>query len=129
MGGGAGYQPGSTFKPIVAAAALEGGTPATQSTRRRTRCTTRARSRTCDGKTWPSRARELTNENETEVGPYEMKEATAKSVNTYFVQLISDIGICPVTQMAAEDGRRAGRRQEDRTRSRRSRSAPRRCRR
>jgi membrane peptidoglycan carboxypeptidase len=33
-----------------------------------------------------------------------MKTATAKSVNTYYVQLISDIGICPVTEMAAKMG-------------------------
>jgi membrane peptidoglycan carboxypeptidase len=46
----------------------------------------------------------LTNENESEVGPYGMKEATAKSVNTYYVQLIADIGICPVTKMAKEMG-------------------------
>ena len=33
-----------------------------------------------------------------------MKQATAKSVNTYYVQLISDIGICPVVQMAGKMG-------------------------
>ncbi len=58
----------------------------------------------CDGKTWNEKGARLANENETEVGPYDMKEATAKSVNTYYVQMISDIGICPVTQMAEKMG-------------------------
>jgi membrane peptidoglycan carboxypeptidase len=46
----------------------------------------------------------LTNENKTEHGPYAMKEATAKSINTYYVQLISDIGICPAVDMAKKMG-------------------------
>ncbi len=61
----------------------------------------------CDGKTWhndPAKPAKLTNENTSEHGPYGMKEATAKSVNTYYVQLISDIGICPVTDMAQKMG-------------------------
>lgn len=33
-----------------------------------------------------------------------MKEATAKSVNTYYVQLISQIGVCPVTELARKMG-------------------------
>ena len=85
---------------------------------------------TCDGKRLDdTRASRPQNENETEVGPYGMKEATAKSVNTYFVQLISDIGICPVTEMADKmgveraDGKKMHRGPVDR------RSARRRCRR
>lgn len=59
----------------------------------------------CDGKTWLNTSgQKLENENETEVGPYDMKEATAKSVNTYYVELISDIGICPVTELAKKMG-------------------------
>jgi membrane peptidoglycan carboxypeptidase len=52
----------------------------------------------------PRKPAKLTNENESEHGPYSMKEATAKSVNTYYVQLISDIGICPVIDMAQKMG-------------------------
>lgn len=33
-----------------------------------------------------------------------MKEATAKSVNTYYIEMISDIGICPVTEMSKKMG-------------------------
>ncbi|MFE0820090.1 transglycosylase domain-containing protein [Streptomyces sp. NPDC058807] len=105
MGGGAGYQPGSTFKPIVAAAALEGGTPATQSYSSPYEMEYPSPVPVCGGKNWVnSKGSKLANENETEVGPYDMKEATALSVNTYYVQLISDIGICPVTQMAGKMG-------------------------
>ncbi|WP_369212791.1 transglycosylase domain-containing protein [Streptomyces flavofungini] len=105
MGGGAGYQPGSTFKPIVAAAALEGGKSAGQSYSSPYEMPYPSRVSACDGKRWVNSNNEtLTNENETEVGPYGMREATAKSVNTYYVQLIGDIGICPVTRMADKMG-------------------------
>ncbi|MET7360489.1 transglycosylase domain-containing protein [Streptomyces sp. NPDC005562] len=105
MGGGAGYQPGSTFKPIVAAAALEGGKSAGQSYSAPYEMPYPQRVSTCDGKGWVnSGGAKLTNENESEVGPYGMREATAKSVNTYYVQLIGDIGICPVTKMAQKVG-------------------------
>ncbi|MFI2411441.1 transglycosylase domain-containing protein [Streptomyces sp. NPDC018947] len=104
VGGGAGYQPGSTFKPIVAAAAIEGGMPATKSYSSPYKMDYPTPVAVCDGKTWNEPGVELTNENETEVGPYDMKEATAKSVNTYYVQMISDIGVCPVTKMAEKMG-------------------------
>ena len=58
---------------------------------------------TCD-RPWSGVGSTVQNESHSEVGPMNMKRAMALSVNTYFVQLISNIGVCPVTQMATKMG-------------------------
>ncbi|MEU8922507.1 transglycosylase domain-containing protein [Kitasatospora sp. NPDC048545] len=105
MGGGNGFQPGSTFKPIVAAAALEAGIPATQeySSPNKLEYPTM---KTCEG-TWKNDGRPKTvvpNESAGEKGPYQLKMAMALSVNTYFVQMEQEVGLCAVKQMANKLG-------------------------
>ncbi|MFI2641380.1 transglycosylase domain-containing protein [Streptomyces sp. NPDC018610] len=95
-----GFPTGSTFKPFVAAAALEQGKPPTQEYSSPYQMPYPSPVQACDGKQWANSAHEkLENESTTEHGPYALKEAMAKSVNTYFVQMISDIGLCPVVTM------------------------------
>ncbi|MFJ3231626.1 transglycosylase domain-containing protein [Streptomyces sp. NPDC086787] len=95
-----GFPTGSTFKPFVAAAAIEGGKPATQEYSAPYSMLYPSPVQTCGGKQWVNTDHEkVENESESEKGPYAMKEAMAKSVNTYFVQLISDVGMCPVVKM------------------------------
>ncbi|WP_043667501.1 transglycosylase domain-containing protein [Streptomyces xylophagus] len=100
-----GFPTGSTFKPFVAAAALEQGLPATQQYPAPYSMDYPSPVSTCSGKNWVNTdGATVENESESEKGPYALKEAMAKSVNTYFVQMISDIGLCPVVSMTSKLG-------------------------
>ncbi|MFC0847536.1 MULTISPECIES: transglycosylase domain-containing protein [Streptomyces] len=95
-----GFPVGSTFKPFLAAAAIEGGKPPTQQYPSPYEMDYPATVQTCGAKPWVNvRNESLENENESEHGPYPLKTAMEKSVNTYFVQMLGEIGMCPVSQM------------------------------
>ncbi|WP_405818231.1 transglycosylase domain-containing protein [Streptomyces sp. NBC_01390] len=95
-----GFPTGSTFKPFVAAAALEEGRPAIQQYSAPYEMEYPSPVQTCSGKPWTNLENaKLENESESEKGPYRLKKAMELSVNTYFVQMISDIGLCPVMNM------------------------------
>jgi membrane peptidoglycan carboxypeptidase len=94
-----GFPTGSTFKPFVAAAAIEQGKPPTQVYPSPYQMPYPSSVSTCSGKPWVNQGDTVENENESEVGPYDLKDAMAMSVNTYFVQMIGEIGMCPVVEM------------------------------
>ncbi len=101
-----GFPTGSTFKPFLTAAALEEGRPPTQTYSSPYQMPYPARIETCSGKPWVNvgMKQKLENENEKEVGPYPLREAMNMSVNTYFVQMLEDIGMCPVAKMTEKLG-------------------------
>ncbi|MCW8102309.1 transglycosylase domain-containing protein [Streptomyces tauricus] len=100
-----GFPTGSTFKPFLAAAALEGGKPVTQSYPAPFEMPYPDSVQACGGKVWRnSESAKVENEDESEVGPYALKKAMALSVNTYFVQMLEDIGMCPVVEMTDKLG-------------------------
>ncbi|MER5806781.1 transglycosylase domain-containing protein [Streptomyces sp. NPDC002033] len=105
-----GFQVGSTFKPFIAAAAIERGMEPTKVYSAPNKMEYPSPVSRCDGSNWQNlplaNGKLQTAENETsdEVGPYAMKTAMEKSINTYFVQMISDIGLCPVTEMTQKLG-------------------------
>lgn len=95
-----GFPTGSTFKPFVAAAALEEGRPPTQEYSSPFEMPYPSPVQTCDSTPWTNINNEkLENESESERGPYRLKKAMELSVNTYFVQMIADIGLCPVVNV------------------------------
>ncbi|WP_329383324.1 transglycosylase domain-containing protein [Streptomyces sp. NBC_01351] len=102
-----GFQVGSTFKPFIAAAALERGMPATKVYGAPNKMDYPSPISRCDGTSYinpPSRRETAENETEDEIGPYAMKTAMEKSINTYFVEMIGEIGLCPVSEMTQKLG-------------------------
>lgn len=100
-----GFPTGSTFKAFVAASAIERGLPPTKMYQSPYDMDYPSPVQTCGDKPWVNTAKDrVENETESEVGPYGMKEAMAKSVNTYFVEMISEMGLCPLTEMTTKLG-------------------------
>ncbi|NUS15240.1 MAG: penicillin-binding protein [Streptomyces sp.] len=105
MGSSGGFQQGSTFKPITAAAALENGFKPDQTYPSPYLMDTYPDVTTCSGQTVHAHSGEGTqNEMKSEVGPYSMPDALKHSINTYFVALEADVGLCPVLKMAGKLG-------------------------
>ena len=103
LGGAEGYQAGSTFKAFTAAAALEKGIPLSKTYNA-------ANSMNFSGKTFqscegPFQVGDWKVSNSTAAsGPMDMRRGTAMSVNTYFVQLEQDAGLCNTVKMAEKAG-------------------------
>ena len=96
-GGSQGRNAGSTFKIFVLAAALEEKIPTGTTIRSPAKITIpKGSTTTCDG--LPTSAWNVVNAEDSEGGTFNMVQATAQSVNTYFAQLEVKTGLCaPVT--------------------------------
>jgi membrane peptidoglycan carboxypeptidase len=96
-GGSQGRNAGSTFKIFVLAAALEEKIPTGTTIRAPAKITIpKGSTTTCDG--LPTSQWNVVNAEDSEGGTFNMVQATAQSVNTYFAQLEVKTGLCaPVT--------------------------------
>ncbi len=113
MGGIQGYQAGSTFKAFTAAAALEKGIPLSKRYNAARTMNFSGRSfESCEGRSRVYGSWKVSNSTGTN-GNMDMYKGAAMSVNTYFVQLALDTGMCRVTKMAEKLGVKSGSRDRD----------------
>ncbi|MFD9875233.1 transglycosylase domain-containing protein, partial [[Kitasatospora] papulosa] len=104
-----GFQVGSTFKPITAAAALEKGIDPAQSYSSDWKISVPMNSyRNCAGSPVGSGNWDLQNELESEKGAYDMTSALGKSINTNFAKLEQQAGLCETVTMAKKLGYERG---------------------
>ncbi len=103
LGGAEGYQAGSTFKAFTAAAALEKGIPMSKKyDAKKTINLGGRRFQTCEGKAKLEKWK-VSNSTGTN-GNMDMNKAIQMSVNTYFAQLVMQVGLCRTTEMAEKLG-------------------------
>ena len=103
MGGAEGFQAGSTFKTFTLAAALSQGVPTSTKFVATSRMQFQGQTfRACSGPFTLTESYAPTNV--TINGLMDMVQATNWSVNTYFIQLIRDAGICKTVQIAQNVG-------------------------
>ncbi|HET9874006.1 MAG TPA: transglycosylase domain-containing protein [Propionibacteriaceae bacterium] len=108
LGGIQGYQAGSTFKAFTAAAALEKGIPLNKVYNAQRTMDFSGRSyESCRGEEQVYGSWRVSNSTGTN-GVMNMMLAAQRSVNTYFVQLELDTGMCRVTEMAKKLGVKLG---------------------
>lgn len=104
MGGAEGYQAGSTFKPFTMAAAFEAGASSSKSYNSPKSLDIQGMTfKNCSGP-FVFRDDHTVNNYDSGYGVIDMKKATEASVNTYYTQLIRDIGICAAINVAKEAG-------------------------
>jgi membrane peptidoglycan carboxypeptidase len=108
MGGIQGYQAGSTFKAFTAAAALEKGIPLSKKYNAKASMNFGGKSfESCDGREQVYGKWQVKNSTGAN-GNMNMYRGAAMSVNTYFVQLEMNTGMCRVTKMAKKLGVKLG---------------------
>lgn len=104
MSGTIGMQAGSTFKAFVLAAAIEMGLPSAEPIKSPPSKTFKNFVNCDNGDKFPAyRA-----SNSTRSGTFNMREGTAYSVNTYFVELERRTGICRPVEIASQMGVKTG---------------------